>query len=465
MRFVVSGLVMGAVGLFIPAGALGAIEGTVTGPDGVTAVPNFEVELYETSTDNLEAAVCTNASGAYAAPASPGNYYVHFSGDASTCGTPSTFAPEWYNNFFSKTNATSVFQPDGGSVFGIDASLVDGASVAGTVTAAAGGAPIQNVTVDLLDPGGNVVRTECTAADGTYSFDPLAPLLYAAKFTSTGSCGSPGSFAPQWYNGSTTQAGADLLAPSVGQDLTGINAAMVAAPPTDLEVVVDGTGTGTVTSDVGGISCPPSCLATLPQGTIVNLTRTAGAGSAFAGWSGGGCAGQFDCAVTLTADTTVTATFNLGGGVVWPLTVTKSGTGTGTVSSDPAGINCGASCSLFYPEGSTVTLSASATSGDTFTGWTGSGCSGTGTCIVAMTAERSVNAAFAGPIAPPAGNEACDRARSALDAAKAKLKQAKKKLKKAKAKGVAAKIKKAKKKVKKAKAAVRSAQAAVDAAC
>ena len=40
------------------------------------------------------------------------------------------------------------------------------------------------------------------------------------------------------------------------------------------------------------------------------------------------------------------------------LTVGKSGTGSGTVTSSPAGINCGSDCSEAYASGTSVTLTA-----------------------------------------------------------------------------------------------------------
>lgn len=76
-----------------------------------------------------------------------------------------------------------------------------------------------------------------------------------------------------------------------------------------------------------------------------------------------------------------------------PLTVTKTGAGSGTVVSSPAGINCGASCSAQFPSGSTVSLTASAGSGSVFAGWSGD-CTGTGSCTVTMTAARNVTATF-----------------------------------------------------------------------
>jgi serine protease AprX len=77
------------------------------------------------------------------------------------------------------------------------------------------------------------------------------------------------------------------------------------------------------------------------------------------------------------------------------LTVTKAGKGTGTVTSSPAGINCGTTCSAGFANGSSVTLTASAATGSTFSGWSGSGCSGKGICTVTMSANRSVKASFA----------------------------------------------------------------------
>src|SRR5690349_24936818 len=64
-------------------------------------------------------------------------------------------------------------------------------------------------------------------------------------------------------------------------------------------------------------------------------------------------------------------------------------------SSSPAGINCGATCSASFAEGTMVTLTATAAAGSTFTGWSGGGCSGTGTCSVSMGADQSVTARFA----------------------------------------------------------------------
>jgi hypothetical protein len=78
----------------------------------------------------------------------------------------------------------------------------------------------------------------------------------------------------------------------------------------------------------------------------------------------------------------------------WTLTVTKSGRGNGTVTSSPAGINCGGTCSASYANGTTVTLTTTAGTKTRFTGWSGD-CSGTGSCVLSMTANHFVTATFA----------------------------------------------------------------------
>ena len=83
------------------------------------------------------------------------------------------------------------------------------------------------------------------------------------------------------------------------------------------------------------------------------------------------------------------------------LTVAKGGTGSGSVVSSPAGINCGSDCSQTYSAATSVTLTASAAAGSTFTGWSGGGCSGTNPCVLSGSAAVSVTATFAAATTPP----------------------------------------------------------------
>jgi hypothetical protein len=159
-----------------------------------------------------------------------------------------------------------------------------------------------------------------------------------------------------------------------------------------LTVSETGTGTGTVTSAPTGISCPTTCSANFASGTSATLTAVAAEGSTFAGWSGSGCSGTGTCVVTVTATTPVTATFNTTNN--FALTVSEIGTGSGTVMSAPAGIVCPTTCSANFASGTSVTLTAVAAEGSTFAGWTGGGCSGSGTCVVTVTAATPVTATF-----------------------------------------------------------------------
>ncbi|MGK0617432.1 InlB B-repeat-containing protein [Meiothermus cerbereus] len=161
-----------------------------------------------------------------------------------------------------------------------------------------------------------------------------------------------------------------------------------------LTVNKNGTGSGTVTSSPAGINCGATCAASFAQGTTVTLTAAPASGSVFAGWSGGGCSGTGVCTVTMSAAQSVTATFNTAPASTFSLTVNKSGTGSGTISSNPTGINCGATCSAAFSAGTSITLSATAASGSTFAGWSGGGCSGTGTCSLTMNAAQNVTATF-----------------------------------------------------------------------
>ena len=77
-----------------------------------------------------------------------------------------------------------------------------------------------------------------------------------------------------------------------------------------LTVSLAGLGSGTVTSSPAGINCSTDCSELYDSRTVIALNATAGTGSTFLGWSGGGCSGNGTCMLTINADTTVTATFD-----------------------------------------------------------------------------------------------------------------------------------------------------------
>jgi hypothetical protein len=147
------------------------------------------------------------------------------------------------------------------------------------------------------------------------------------------------------------------------------------------------SGNGTVTSSPAGINCGSDCTEVYTGGTVVSLSAAPVSGSTFANWSGN--ADCIDGTVTMNANITCTAVFNLIS--TYTLSVNRAGTGTGTVTSNPTGINCGSSCSTTLNSGTAVTLTATAASGSTFAGWLGN-CTATGS--VTMTGNMSCTATF-----------------------------------------------------------------------
>lgn len=166
------------------------------------------------------------------------------------------------------------------------------------------------------------------------------------------------------------------------------------AAAVQLTVARAGSGSGTVTSTPAGISCGAVCTAGFAAGTAVNLAASPAAGSVFAGWSGA-CSGLGACVVTLSAARSVTATF-APAPTSFPLDVAVFGTGTGSVGSQPAGVNCGTTCTAQFPAGSRVTLTALPSAQSAFLRWSGpcAGNIGGPVCTVTMDQARSVGAQF-----------------------------------------------------------------------
>ena len=83
--------------------------------------------------------------------------------------------------------------------------------------------------------------------------------------------------------------------------------------------------------------------------------------------------------------------------------LTISVVGGGGVSSSDKVYSCPSKCYGVYNPGSTVTLTAKANSGSTFSGWTGACVGNASTCTVLLNAEGSVTATFATVVAGGGG--------------------------------------------------------------
>ncbi|MGH9744909.1 MAG: InlB B-repeat-containing protein, partial [Candidatus Acidiferrales bacterium] len=184
--------------------------------------------------------------------------------------------------------------------------------------------------------------------------------------------------------------------------------------PETLTVTVTPNADGFVFSTPIGISCGVSpaqvCSASFAQNSQVTLTATpSGSGFTFTGWSGAGCSGTADCVVTMTQAQNVTATFTTGTPPPPGATVVSAiGNGSGTITSNPAGINCAYSgtatsgtCSFTFAPNILITLTATPSAtvpNSTFAGWLGV-CSslGTNTCQTFTGFGFTTTAVFSGP--------------------------------------------------------------------
>ncbi len=78
----------------------------------------------------------------------------------------------------------------------------------------------------------------------------------------------------------------------------------------------------------------------------------------------------------------------------YQLTVSRAGTGSGLVSSQDGGIDCGLDCQELYDEGYTVTLTATPAEGSVFGGWSGDVTSANNPIKITMDSDKAVTAKF-----------------------------------------------------------------------
>lgn len=270
--------------------------------------------------------------------------------------------------------------------------------------------------LEVVIPIGGTTQFYTVEARRHAGYDTPLPLEGVIIHKVTPGAGVPARVVDPDNNGDPNDAGAVWLPGETFSDGTGISMTVHAATASGwtitvvtpaaaqlLTVLGAGTGNGTITSSPSGISCTSTagstsgtCSAGFADGTNVTLTATSTNGT-FTGWSGA-CSGTGSCVVAMTAARSVTATFAAPTGQL--LTVTPTGTGGGTVSSVPAGVNCvstgvgtSGSCSATFGDGSNVQLVATAAAGSGFAGWSGA-CNGTGSCQVTMSGPQGVTARF-----------------------------------------------------------------------
>jgi hypothetical protein len=255
--------------------------------------------------------------------------------------------------------------------------------VAGVEDVTATFEPLESISVALAGSGSGLASGSDPVAGSAISCPGSCSGSYPADTTLTLSAApSSGSTFAGWSGGGCTGTGTCNVSVEAAATVT----ATFDANPT-LTVALAGSGSGTVTGT--DLDCPGLCSSEFPSGTSETLTATPDAGSTFAGWSGGGCSGTATCTVAVSSAETVTATFT----ATEALTVAITGSGTGAVGG-AGGISCPGTCIASFPSGTSEALAAFAATGSVFAGWSGGGCSGTGTCTVALSSPQTVTAYF-----------------------------------------------------------------------
>ncbi len=321
--------------------------------------------------------------------ATDGNFYgtTKVGGTGSNAGTvfkiTSTGTLNTLYSFCSQAGCPDGANPEGGLIQASDGNFygttyAGGTNNDGTVFSLSA----SDYTLTVAVSGSGTV----TSADGFINCPGMCSHLYPAgtPVTLTATQATGWNFAG--WSGACTGTGPCNITMTQNQSVTATFTQQT------YQLTVTPHGSGTVTSDDGDINCPGTCGNAYPANTPVTLHATPDPGWSFTGWSGA-CSGTGSCQVTMIQDQSVTATFTQNQN---NFNLTVSVSGNGTVMSTDGFISCPGTCSHTYPGNTQVTLNASPALGSIFSGWSGGGCSGTGSCTVTMTQDLTVAATFTG---------------------------------------------------------------------
>ncbi len=284
-------------------------------------------------------------------------------------------------------------------------------SPAGTVTVAEGGSATFTLTPDpnyfIFDVfvDGNSMGPVATYTFANIAANHTIEAVFATNYTITATAGPNGSISPSGATNvvshfsqsfaTTPNTGyhvADMLVDGVSKGaVSSYTFDDVLANHTISASFAINTYAITATAGLGG-SISPSGAVSATYGASQTFTMTPDVGYLILDVLVDGVSVGAVSTYTftdVTADHTIKAIFSS------TLTVTKSGTGSGTITSSPAGINCGTTCTAEYMQGTIITLTATPDAGMIFDGWSGGGCSGTAsTCTVTLSADTTVTATF-----------------------------------------------------------------------
>ena len=305
-----------------------------------------------------------------------GNSATHGGGMFNRLGSNPTIVNTifWGNSVAGITNTVMASLENDSSTVNISHSLVQNSGGSGSWDSAAGTDGGNNIDSDPLFVS-PVVPSTAPTTTGDLSLQLASPAIDVGNTVS--------------YTAVTT-ATTDLAGnPRIFNTIIDMGAYEV--NEYRLTVVVAGSGSGTVTNTDGTVNCGATCEAGFTSGTAVTLTATADSHSTFNGWSGAVTSTDSTIVVTIDQAKTMTATFTKDS---YTLIVALIGNGSGTVTNTDGTVNCGATCEAGFTSGTAVTLTATADSGSSFSGWSGAITSTDSTIVVTMDQAKTMTATF-----------------------------------------------------------------------
>jgi hypothetical protein len=263
--FLVALLCLGAA--LIPAGAgaaTGSISGTISDASSHAAVAGVEVCAYAYSGEPWRFCDATDSGGEYTIGSlASGDYRVEFR--AVSAG----YVPQYYNDKLRFAEADKV-TVEGSAIVGIDAAIVIGGTITGTVTEADGGEPFAGITVCAVTYSQPRYGGGCTVSDssGGYVLRGLSADQYVVEFWPSEST----DLLLQYYNHKLYQALADPVTVALGENVTGIDGSIEHGAKVEGTVRAAGgapVAEANVCAWETGIRGGGGCADTAPDGTYL----------------------------------------------------------------------------------------------------------------------------------------------------------------------------------------------------
>jgi hypothetical protein len=217
------------------AAGTAVISGLVTSSESKEPIAGIEACAQETAPTSVAQCAITDKEGKYEiAGLGEGQYDVSFSvpGESAL-----NYLTQFYKGAPTKAEAEHVQVVEGVVSTGIDAALLPGGTISGTVSSAATKATLSQVRVCARDAVAEVERCAMNAADGTYVVSALPTGSYRVHFEPFE---AESKYAPQFYKDAASEAAAEAVAVTAGSTTAGVDAVLQGVPVALLKPAIVG---------------------------------------------------------------------------------------------------------------------------------------------------------------------------------------------------------------------------------